>query len=163
MSKLKIEIKGISGDVLFSHEAEGNTVKKTVEQANLSGADLHDANLYGATIYFSDTDFDAENRLNGFMRKTQLESVETEMLHDVGVSPGRSFTWKNVLKIKSWRLKETEPQNAPDVSTGPGCDQDEDQCDLTAETDATDAKPTGVLERIALALERIADSQKGLR
>ena len=39
----KIEIKSINGNVLFSHEEENNTLKKTVELADLRGADLRGA------------------------------------------------------------------------------------------------------------------------
>ena len=68
--KTKIEIKDISGNVLFTHECEENSVKKTVEEAvrqhvrlhgaylgdanlgeaNLGGANLHGANLGGANL-----------------------------------------------------------------------------------------------------------------
>ena len=50
-----IEIKNINGVVLFSHTAEDNTVKITVEEAvkknvNLEGADLEGADLEGADL-----------------------------------------------------------------------------------------------------------------
>ena len=54
--KLKIEIKHyITGAVLFEFEKEGNTIKDTVCEANLRGADLYgadlrEANLYGANL-----------------------------------------------------------------------------------------------------------------
>ena len=53
---MKIEIKcRFSGKVLFEHDAEGNTLRLTVEvaakfNANLSGADLSRANLAGAYL-----------------------------------------------------------------------------------------------------------------
>ena len=53
---MKIEIKCRFGSsVLFSHEAEGNTLKLTVEaavqaRANLDGANLARANLSGANL-----------------------------------------------------------------------------------------------------------------
>ena len=43
--KTKIEIKNIWGSVLFFYESENNSVKKTIEQANLRGANLSCANL----------------------------------------------------------------------------------------------------------------------
>ena len=61
----KIEIKKINGNLIFSHNQEDNTVKKTLEKAvssdanliganligaNLSGANLRDANLSGANL-----------------------------------------------------------------------------------------------------------------
>ena len=39
------------------------------------------------------------------MSLTNLEEIETEMYHDVKSCRRWSFTWKNVLKIKSWKLK----------------------------------------------------------
>ena len=53
---MKIEIKcRFSGSVLFTHEAEGNTLKLTVEaavqaRANLDGANLDGAYLAGANL-----------------------------------------------------------------------------------------------------------------
>ena len=53
---MKIEIKcRFSGSVLFSHEAEGNTMRLTLEaavsaRANLVRADLHCANLHCANL-----------------------------------------------------------------------------------------------------------------
>jgi len=52
--KTKIGIKSISGNVLFSHECENNTIKKTVMIANLSGADLSGANLSRADLSGAD-------------------------------------------------------------------------------------------------------------
>ena len=48
--KTKIKIESIFGKLLFEHEAEDNTMKKTLEEAikngaNLGGAYLRDANL----------------------------------------------------------------------------------------------------------------------
>ena len=57
--KTKIEIKDIYGNVLFTHECEDNSVKKTLEEAvrqraNLCVANLGGANLYGADLYGAD-------------------------------------------------------------------------------------------------------------
>ena len=62
---MKIEIKNIfTEEVIFSHECENNTIKKTVETAaslgvslrgaNLRGANLHCADLRGANLYDAD-------------------------------------------------------------------------------------------------------------
>ena len=48
--KTKIEIKSIFGSVLFEHESENNTIKKTLEEAVNSGADLEYANLGDAYL-----------------------------------------------------------------------------------------------------------------
>ena len=51
--KIKIQIKSVSGKVLFELEKENNTIKETLEQAvkdnaNLNYANLNDANLRNA-------------------------------------------------------------------------------------------------------------------
>lgn len=51
----RIEIKNMQADVLFSHDCEDNTIRKTLEKAisegvNLEGADLRGANLRGADL-----------------------------------------------------------------------------------------------------------------
>ena len=48
---MKIEIKSwIAGDVLFSHYAENNTMRLTVEAAVSAGANLSGAYLAGADL-----------------------------------------------------------------------------------------------------------------
>ena len=46
--KIRIDIKSIFGDVLFSFEKENNTIKDTLVEAYLKGANLRDAYLKGA-------------------------------------------------------------------------------------------------------------------
>ena len=48
--KIKIDIKSIFGEVLFSFEKENNTIKDTLEEANLRGANLRGANLRDANL-----------------------------------------------------------------------------------------------------------------
>ena len=48
--KIKIDIKSVFGDVLFSFEKENNTIKDTLEEANLAGANLRGANLKGDNL-----------------------------------------------------------------------------------------------------------------
>ena len=48
--KTKIKIESIFGKLLFEHEAEDNTIKKTLEEAVKSGANLGDAYLGGANL-----------------------------------------------------------------------------------------------------------------
>ena len=49
--KIKIEIKNrFTGDIIFSYEAENNTIKKTVEEAVRQGASLIGASLIGASL-----------------------------------------------------------------------------------------------------------------
>ena len=76
-----------------------------LSDADLSGADLRGADLSGAAIYYSDGNFDVNYRRGYFLSLTNLEEIETEMHHDVKSCRRWSFTWKNVLRIKSWKLK----------------------------------------------------------
>ena len=48
--EIKIQIKSIFGSVLFEYSKENNTIKDTLCEANLYGADLCGANLYGADL-----------------------------------------------------------------------------------------------------------------
>ena len=73
--------------------------------ADLRDADLRDADLRDAAIYYSDSNFDVNYRKGYFLSLTNLEEIETEMHHDVKSCRRWSFTWKNVLRIKSWKLK----------------------------------------------------------
>ena len=49
--KIKIQIKSVSGKVLFELEKENNTIKETLEQAVKENANLYNANLYNANLY----------------------------------------------------------------------------------------------------------------
>ena len=51
---IKIEIKTIWGDIIFTHEKENNTVKDTLQEAVRSGANLYGADLRGANLYGAD-------------------------------------------------------------------------------------------------------------
>ena len=56
--KIKIQIKSVSGKVLFELVKENNTIKETLEQAikenaNLEGANLINANLYNANLEYA--------------------------------------------------------------------------------------------------------------
>ena len=69
-----IEIKNINGVVLFSHTAENNSIKLTVEEAvkknvNLALADLADADLDGA-------DLDGANLRGANLRGADLKGAE---------------------------------------------------------------------------------------
>jgi hypothetical protein len=84
---------------------DANLRDANLRDADLSGADLSGADLSGATIYYSDGNFDVNYRRGYFLSLTNLEEIETEMYHDVKSCRRWSFTWKNVLRIKSWKLK----------------------------------------------------------
>ena len=51
---IKIQIKSIWGSVLFEYEKENNTIKKTLQEADLQGADLQEADLQGANLQGAD-------------------------------------------------------------------------------------------------------------
>ena len=52
--KIKIDIKSVFGNVLFSFEKENNTIKDTLVEANLEGANLEVAYLRGADLRGAD-------------------------------------------------------------------------------------------------------------
>ena len=52
--KTKIQIKTIWGKLLFEHESENNSTKKTLEQARKEGVDLRGADLEGADLRGAD-------------------------------------------------------------------------------------------------------------
>ena len=54
--EIKIEIKSIWGEVLFSFEKENNTIKDTVEEAVRQGASLDGASLDGASLVGANLD-----------------------------------------------------------------------------------------------------------
>lgn len=55
--KIRIDIKSIFGDVLFSFEKENNTIKNTLVEATLNGADLREADLRGADLRGADLEY----------------------------------------------------------------------------------------------------------
>ena len=59
--KIKIQIKSVSGKVLFELEKENNTIKETLEQAIKENANLYSANLNNANLY------NAKNKETSFL------------------------------------------------------------------------------------------------
>ena len=55
--KIKIDIKSIFGNVLFSFEKENNTIKDTLVEAYLKDADLKDADLEYADLEYADLEY----------------------------------------------------------------------------------------------------------
>lgn len=51
--KIKIDIKSVFGNVLFSFEKENNTIKDTLVEANLRGADLEGADYSEYTSFLA--------------------------------------------------------------------------------------------------------------
>ena len=96
----------LSGADLSGADLSGADLRDAdLRDADLRDADLRDADLRDAAIYYSDGNFDVNYRRGYFLSLTNLEEIETEMHHDVKSCRRWSFTWKNVLRIKSWKLK----------------------------------------------------------
>ena len=72
--KIKIDIKSIFGNVLFSFEKENNTIKDTLEEANLRGADLEGAYLEGA--YLRNADLRDANLEGADLRDANLAGAD---------------------------------------------------------------------------------------
>jgi len=71
---MEIEIKDrYTGEVLFSHECENNTVKITLIKANLSNADLRSANLRSANL--SNANLRSANLWNADLWNADLSSA----------------------------------------------------------------------------------------
>ena len=68
--KTKIKIESIFGKLLFEHEAEDNTIKKTLEEAVKSGANLRDANLGDANL--GDANLGGANLGGAYLRGANL-------------------------------------------------------------------------------------------
>ena len=69
--KIKIEIKSVSGKVLFELEKENNTIKETLEQAVKENANLYDANLEYANL--NNANLNNANLRNANLRNANLE------------------------------------------------------------------------------------------
>ena len=72
--KIKIDIKSVFGNVLFSFEKENNTIKDTLEEANLRGADLGDADLISANL--GDANLRGANLRGANLRGAELEGAD---------------------------------------------------------------------------------------
>ena len=72
--KIKIDIKSIFGNVLFSFEKENNTIKDTLEEANFRGADLKRANLGRADL--RGADLKGANLRGAYLRGAYLERAD---------------------------------------------------------------------------------------
>ena len=80
-NKIKIEIKNIVGKVLFEHEQENNTIKKTLEEAvekkiHFKGANLEGANLKGA--YLEGANLEGANLEGANLEGAYLEGANLE-------------------------------------------------------------------------------------
>ena len=71
--KIKIDIKSVFGNVLFSFEKENNTIKDTLVEANLEGANLEGADLRGADL--EDADLRGADLRGAYLRDADLEDA----------------------------------------------------------------------------------------
>jgi len=69
----KIEIKNRTGEVIYSHECDDNTIRKTVEQAVKDHADLRNADLLNADLLNADL-LNADLR-NAYLRNADLRNA----------------------------------------------------------------------------------------
>ncbi len=83
--EIKIDIKSIFGDILFSFSKENNTIKDTLLKAYLEGANLRDADLRNANL--RDVNLRGVN-----LRGANLRNAD---LRDVNLS-GASLSWANL-------------------------------------------------------------------
>lgn len=119
--KIKIEIKSRwAGRVLFEYEKVGNTIKDTVREALVSGADLRDADLRGADLCGADLcgatlDYDdheggfltRDKTVEGFENRSGVKISETYETHNEQPTRHNAF-WTNILRIKKWEVPEKE-------------------------------------------------------
>ena len=123
--KTKIQIKTVFGAVLFEYESENNTVKKTVEQADLKGANLKGADLKGADLkgaylkgaYLKGADLEGANLGSFTSHDLIAEILKRAAGDDVGklkiaglILLMREWCWEHFLKLedanKKWALTE---------------------------------------------------------
>ncbi len=95
--KTTVEIKSISGNVLFSYESENNSIRKTLEKAvevgvDLSGANLREVDLSGA--YLSGAYLSGANLSGAYLRGAYLRGVDLS---------GAYLTGANLVEVNlSW-------------------------------------------------------------
>ena len=107
--KTKIQIKSYFDSVLFEHESEDNTVKKTVEEAvknraSLNGAFLNGASMNGASLAWTSHDLLAE-----ILKRAASNDIEKLKVAGL-LLVKRDWCWKDFLKLNDknteWALAE---------------------------------------------------------
>ena len=74
--KIKIQIKSVSGKVLFELEKENNTIKETLEQAVKENANLEYANLRNVNLRYANLEYASlrnANLINANLENANLE------------------------------------------------------------------------------------------
>ena len=102
--KTTVEIKNVSGKVLFSYESEDNSIRKTLEKAvevgvdlsgtdlmkvDLSGANLMEVNLTGANL--SGTDLTGANLSGANLRGVNLMGANLSMAYLSGADLSETY------------------------------------------------------------------------
>ena len=102
--KTKIQIKSYFGSVLFEHETEENTVKKTVEEGVKNRAFLNGASLNGASLTWISHDLFAE-----ILKRAAKNDVNKLKLAGL-LLVKREWCWKDFLALgdanQKWALTE---------------------------------------------------------
>jgi len=70
---MKIEIKSIFGSILFEYDVENNSIRKTIEKAIASSADLRYANLSSADLRYA-------NLSSADLRYANLSSADLQQI-----------------------------------------------------------------------------------
>ncbi len=114
--KVKIQIKSIGGSVLFEYECVDNTIKKTVEKAISSSADLSYANLSSADLSYAD--LSSADLSYADLRYADLSSADLSSANlryaDLRYAKNWQDSWwviqckQNILFILSYLPKEVE-------------------------------------------------------
>ena len=112
--KTKIQIKSYFGSVLFEHESEENTVKKTVEEAVknrafLDGAFLNGASLNGASLNGASLAWTSHDLLAEILKRAASNDIEKLKVAGL-LLVKRDWCWKDFLKLNDknteWALAE---------------------------------------------------------
>ena len=88
--KIKIQIKSVSGKVLFELEKENNTIKETLEQAVKENANLRNANLYNANL--EDANLEDANIYNANLEDANLRNAN---LYNANLRNANIYNSKN--------------------------------------------------------------------
>ena len=106
MKKIKIEIKSRwTGNVLFEYEKDDNTIKDTVEQAILEGA-----NLEGAYLYFWDnSELDINEVINDIEENSSIR-IKSHYINKYILSPYYLTFWENGLIIDEYEIVEHQKE-----------------------------------------------------
>jgi len=95
---IKIEIKSIFGTLLFTHECDENTIRKTVEKAVAEGANLRGANLRGANL-------EGANLRDANLRDANLEGANKIPMYckwSIGITDGLIHIGCKKQTIEQW-------------------------------------------------------------